>query len=444
MATTPPRSGLQKKVREHSAFYDAGSINFKLRRKTAKAQFIRVPRAVAPQMLSKEINRLWQLGHVKPPGLVLRVTGARGGELSDDVVESLEGGVVHAAGLSGAWTFTNGLDCGVANIVGYAHMKMQHRWNGPLVGIAQWGATQGREQLLRTHIAEQSGSVLQRRLELKPSKREYKESPPESGTVCLEPNHTHFVVVGGPPPPQQQASAAGMIAWTAQAAVADAHGHGRDHAGVGTGATAQPLSVIDGVECAIAREHGCGRVLLVCGGGEEVLHELLAFLRADATSMAIMLEDDKPQGDGSLAELRDDNGSPSRLSDAVKRFLLGGKVPPAWRRHQALFDELKTFGFESSKRGINDGVYGRIMVCTAEETSSGEASALGESILKAVLHQVLRRPASQTMATLCAGPASARAAALWTALWAPPGTATAAHARTRTHPTHAHRHPFDT
>lgn len=419
-----PRVGLQRAVREHSAFYDAGSINFKQRRKTAKAQFIRVTPTVAPRVLNKEINRTWrreELGNAKPPGLILRITGERSGELPDVVVETLEGGIVHAAGLAGAWTFTNGLDSGVVNTVGNAHMRMQHRWNGPLVGIADWNATQGREQLLATHrttidgdghavatgLAEGElkpstmGGVLQRRLAQKSSKREYKETRGANGTVCLEPNHTHFIMVGGPPPVQKQASHGDMIASVAQACVANERA-------AGAGPAAGPLSVVDGLECAMAREHGCARVLLVVGGGEEVLDELVAMLRADKTSTAIMLNDDTPEEDGDLPKLRDSDGKPSRLSDAVTRFYREKKVPSSWRHRQADFDQLSTFGFKSSAWEINEesgGAQrgGRIMICTAEEISPGETPALGECILKAVLEQVVRPPASHKMALLSRG-----------------------------------------
>ena len=61
-----------------NALYDSGSLNFVLRRKTAKAQFVRVPPTIEPRKLVSELDFLWMgANQMKPPGLILRITGSR-------------------------------------------------------------------------------------------------------------------------------------------------------------------------------------------------------------------------------------------------------------------------------------------------------------------------------------------------------------------------------
>ena len=68
-------------------------------------------------------------------------------EFPSNVLDGLCDGVVHAAGLADAWTVTDGLDAGVAGAIGQAHVRFQHKWDGPLIGITDFEALQGREQL---------------------------------------------------------------------------------------------------------------------------------------------------------------------------------------------------------------------------------------------------------------------------------------------------------
>ena len=56
-------------------FVDSGVINFVLRRRTAKAKFVRVPHNVRTAALVTELGRNWGFNEPPAPGCILRITG---------------------------------------------------------------------------------------------------------------------------------------------------------------------------------------------------------------------------------------------------------------------------------------------------------------------------------------------------------------------------------
>ena len=56
-------------------FVDSGVINFVLRRRTAKAKFVRVPHNVRTVALVTELGRNWGFNEPPAPGCILRITG---------------------------------------------------------------------------------------------------------------------------------------------------------------------------------------------------------------------------------------------------------------------------------------------------------------------------------------------------------------------------------
>ena len=56
-------------------FVDSGVINFVLRRRTAKAKFVRVPHNVRTAALVTELGCNWGFNEPPAPGCILRITG---------------------------------------------------------------------------------------------------------------------------------------------------------------------------------------------------------------------------------------------------------------------------------------------------------------------------------------------------------------------------------
>lgn len=253
-------------------FVDSGTINFVLRRRDAKAKFVRVPHNVRTAALVKELGLNWGFNTPPVPGCVLRISGGPQ-DLAPGLVDGVSDGVVHAAELCNALTLTNGLDAGVVSVMGSVHERQRYRWDGPLIGFVHWDSVQGRNQLLGTTDAR------------KLSKRVYRESRPAAPAVsgaatCLEPNHTHFLLVGGPPPPRpaskldvavlarlcHKSSGLADSGSAAQKLQAAAHG-------VANGAAAELFSsssqtvqlLVDDLERELAAAYKTHRVLLLVG-----------------------------------------------------------------------------------------------------------------------------------------------------------------------------------
>ena len=104
-----------------------------LRRKEAKSKFVRVPQSVLVAPLVTELGRSWRLNNLPRPGAILRITG-EAHALSLSMIDGVNDGVVHAAGLSKAWTLTNGLDGGVVSAIGGVFSRRKHQWDDPLIG----------------------------------------------------------------------------------------------------------------------------------------------------------------------------------------------------------------------------------------------------------------------------------------------------------------------
>ena len=354
-------------------FVDSGTINFVLRRRTAKAKFVRVPHNVRTAALVEELGRNWGFNVPPAPGCILRITGGPQG-LAPGMVDGVCDGVVHAAGLCHALTLTNGLDAGVVSAIGSVHERQQYKWDGPLIGFVPWDSVQGRHQLLGTSDVR------------KLSKRVYEESQGDGSATCLEPNHTHFLLVGGPPPPRPASKFdVAAVARLCRKGSADsaaqklqAVARGVPHtaaADLFTSSSQHAQALVDDLERDLAAAYKAHRVLLLCGGDEATLSELIAFLRSDASSVAVVAEN--YEASSRLAGFLDkERGAPARLSDALAKWVRGEMLPEAWAAHRHDFDEVTRL----ASRGGNPRAeceWMRLIVAPCEETSPGEHPELG-------------------------------------------------------------------
>ena len=356
-------------------FVDSGTINFVLRRRMAKAKFVRVPQSVHTAALVAELRCSWGFNVPPTPGTVLRITGGPQA-LAPGMVDGVSDGVVHAAGLCNALTLTNGLDAGVVSAIGSVHERQRYKWDSPLIGVVPWDSVQGRAQLLGTADAR------------KLSKRVYRESRGEGdgAATCLEPNHTHFLLVGGPPPPRPASKfdvaavarlcckePADSAAQKLQAAARGVSDGGA--ADLFSSSPQQVQALVDDLERDLAAAYKAHRVLLLCGGDEATLSELIAFLRSDASSVAVVAEN--LEASSRLAGFLDkERGAPARLSDALAKWVRGEMLPEAWAPHRHDFDEVTRL----ASRGGNPRAeceWTRLIVAPCEETSPGEHPELG-------------------------------------------------------------------
>jgi hypothetical protein len=369
-------------------FVDSGTINFVLRRRTAKAKFVRVPHNVRTAALVAELGPNWGFNvppapgssssslsssSSPPPSCILRITGGPQG-LAPGMVDGFSEGVVHAAGLCHALTLTNGLDAGVVAAIGSVHERQQYKWDAPLIGFVPWDSVQGRHQLL--------GTADMRKL----SKRVYKESQGDGTATCLEPNHTHFLLVGGPPPPRPASKfdvaavarlcCKGSADSAAQKLQAAARGVSSSTAAdLFSSSSQQVQALVDDLERDLAALYKAHRVLLLCGGDEATLSELIAFLRSDSSSIAVVAENIEP---GLAGFFDKERGTPARLSDALAKWVRGEMLPEAWAAHRHDFDEVRRLASRGGHPHSHaECEWTRLIVAPCEETSPGEAPELG-------------------------------------------------------------------
>ena len=125
--------------------------------------------------ISRLLERYWLL---PAPEFIITVTGgAQDFVLTQKLRTLFNAGLVKAATSTKAWVITGGTDSGVMKFVGQA----MHEYNVdlPLIGIAPWGATNGRRLL----AGSKGHNVL------------YTAGPPSAQGAPLNPHHTHFLLV---------------------------------------------------------------------------------------------------------------------------------------------------------------------------------------------------------------------------------------------------------
>ena len=152
---------------------DFGTISFLSGSRTAK--FVRIADTTSAGDLSHFMEKYW---HLPRPDVVLSVTGSAASlQLTATLQRVFDRGIATAAAMTNAWIFTGGTDSGVMKLVGEALYK--YGLEVPLVGIAPWGAVQGKRAL---HGA-------------KGETYNYRGGPPAGHEAKLNPYHTHQLLV---------------------------------------------------------------------------------------------------------------------------------------------------------------------------------------------------------------------------------------------------------
>ena len=287
--------------RNDEPFMDSGRIDFKLHAVGSNAEFVKVAldetkdsQSELQQGLARHASRGWGLDE---PSLLLRVAGSL---VTDETQKQQEvvRGVVQAASRANAWIFCGGLDFGIPNLVGTILQQRRHECESPLIGAVSWSAIANREQLLYDSRGNQDPEP--------GSKRFYTDGAPDedTGTVSLQPNHSHFVIVDS------------------TVSITPAEQARRDELSTKDRlleARKRSFTFAHGFEEAVAEVRKAPHVLVVVGGDETTMKEIVAY--AEAGFGIIVLA----SGTGGLAE-------------ALTDFMVKGVVPHRWTKLERDFE----------------------------------------------------------------------------------------------------------
>ena len=249
------------------AIADYGPITFKgISIKHEKADFARVVPGRETSLdgeLAAFVQGVWR---VPSPGLLLRVTGNVPEHMALDAsfsssIDTILDDVFRVAEASNAWIITQGLDVGVASLVGKARDRLRDVAHAPDFGISDWNNIEHHDQLLRTTKGEGKRAN-------PGAKRAYNAGKPDASTNTepLEPHHRYFIFLGSgssedeDAQPNSKTTQAALHAWGQAATTIETDLAGIMRTDIAGNATRQP------------------RVVLVFGGDEHTLDELIAFL----------------------------------------------------------------------------------------------------------------------------------------------------------------------
>mmetsp|Transcript_302 Transcript_302/g.686 ORF Transcript_302/g.686 Transcript_302/m.686 type:complete len:1370 (-) Transcript_302:267-4376(-) len=128
-------------ARKNGGIADFGAISFLSGMRAAN--FLTISNTASTAMLSHFLEKYWALPR---PDVLISVTGsAMSLQLTSQLQRVFDRGLVAAASVTKAWIFTGGTDSGVMKLVGEAMHK--YGLDVPVVGVAPWGAIQGRHML---------------------------------------------------------------------------------------------------------------------------------------------------------------------------------------------------------------------------------------------------------------------------------------------------------
>ena len=316
---------------------DHGPITFKgISVMRAKSDFLRV-RLNEDSALGGEVARFaldeWRM---KAPGMLLRVTGSmpeRGMMDTDlsDIVDEIMEDLFRAAGASNAWIITQGLDYGIAKVVGQALSRLTGSAQAPLIGVADWETVDQSYQLLANH------KDAQKSVSSPGAKRVYCGVDPDHtpATEPLEPHHRAYFLVGGTTfanelktnKPTAGSGSANLNEWWRSASKVEAE-----------------LASIMQSDC-LGNESRVPRVVLVLGGDAATLQEIIHFL-----------SDGDSDVDRGVVVLASDSGA---LASALADYLNAAVIPPEWSAHKDVFAKVDFYAKQSPPRIFQSTVGGR-------------------------------------------------------------------------------------
>ena len=332
--------GSMKKLITHMAddFIDFGSISFTQHNTGVQAEFVLARGDVVQSDVAQFMKGSWGLKH---PCMLLRAVGSIDPEEVDvENQEAVLKGIVYAVSKAKGFLLTNGLNFGLASLIGSCISRERHRCQCPLIGVASWASVQGREQIV-------SEEEMLDGVDVKGLKRKYKDGKPEPdmSTVSLQPVHTHFVLVKADESKlssMQDLSAADKLLAARVRSFKFAHE-----------LEAALASISNGIRTP--------RVLMVVGGDSTTLREVLDYSRA---------------GHGIVLIASCTGG----LAAALAEYIRTGEVPEEWLRSEESFVELKEINASAgSKGGVTDRTNSKGGSTDRKSSPMGKASRMSSA-----------------------------------------------------------------
>ena len=117
--------------------------------------------------------------HLNMPGIVLSFIGSGNTVIPHKLYQTIQRDIAKVGKLTRAWVFTNGISCGSSNVIG--HMLSTHGYPVPAIAFSSWGAISDTESLQNPDDD--------------PSAVVYYKPQSASPENCLDPNHTHILLI---------------------------------------------------------------------------------------------------------------------------------------------------------------------------------------------------------------------------------------------------------
>jgi transient receptor potential cation channel subfamily M member 2 len=165
-----------------------GNLTFKDKRNVSK--FIRIDFRTDLTKINKVLFGVW---HLKPPSLILSITGGASSKLKQ-LTDTFKSSLIEAAATANAWIITGGTNSGVMKFIGEAikdHTEMTNNKAEQitLIGIADWCTIKNNHLLIRNDKDNNNeNKMFKYSMETDILNKKEKESP-------LDSNHSHFILV---------------------------------------------------------------------------------------------------------------------------------------------------------------------------------------------------------------------------------------------------------
>ena len=298
-------AALQDKDEEAAVeLIDYGKIAFTQHNSGQPAEYILAKGTTDKRLVAKQITTAWK---ITEPGVMIRTVGSVNlkllRHLDSDDVENILQGVLATAATTGGCLQTNGLNFGLASLLGACYGRIRHRCPVPLVGVLSWSSVQNREMIVSNE------DISNEFVPNKGLKHKYVDGAPEEGAFCysLQPAHTHFVflradkatLAASGNTPAEQLRNARIRAYKA------AHDVEKEMAAASTGRFMP------------------ARVLAIFGGDEFTLGEIESYVAGKHGRVLLL-------------------ASTGGLAQALGQFIKKGEIQPDWEKHREMFEKLMT------------------------------------------------------------------------------------------------------
>ena len=295
---------------------DYGKISFTQHNAGQPAEYILAKGSTDKKLVAKQITTAWK---ITEPGVMIRTVGSVNYSLMDldsDDVENILQGVLAAAAKTGGCLQTNGLNFGLASLLGSCFARIRHRCPVPLMGVLSWSSVQNREMIVSNE------DISNEFVPHKGLKHKYLDGAPEEGAGCfsLQPAHTHFVFLRA----DKATLAASGNTPAEQLRNARIRAYKAGHA------------VEKEIAAASTSRFMPARVLVIFGGDAFTLGEMTSYV-TELNGRVLLLS------------------STGGLAGALGQFIKKGTIPPDWEQHRQAFETLMKLSIDDGEAKVERG-----------------------------------------------------------------------------------------